>query len=73
MISWLSKAQHGYFSEPKKSCLIVTTEVEDEARLVIGDLFVQTEWTSLSWGCYWRLHDCGQLCEEEGCNVGRLC
>ena len=45
---------YGYFPEPKKRCLIVN--FEDEARLVFGDL---SEWTLLSWGCYWRLHDSG--------------
>ena len=31
-----------YFPEPKKCCLIVTTQFEDETRLVFGDLGVQT-------------------------------
>ena len=32
---------YGYFPEPKKSCLIVTPQFEDEARIVFGDLGVQ--------------------------------
>ena len=32
---------YGYFPEPKKNCLIVTPQFEDEARLVFGDLGVQ--------------------------------
>ena len=41
-ISWMSKAQHmDTFTSPKKSCLIVTPQFEDEARLVFGDLGVQ--------------------------------
>ena len=32
---------YGYFPGPKKSCLIVTPQFEDEARLVFGDLGVQ--------------------------------
>ena len=28
---------YGYFPEPKKSCLIVTPQFEDEARIVFGD------------------------------------
>ena len=31
---------YGYFSEPKKCCLSVTPQFEDEARLVYGDLDV---------------------------------
>ena len=32
---------YGYFPEPKKSCLIVTPQFEDEARILFGDLGVQ--------------------------------
>ena len=32
---------YGYFTEPKKGCLIVNPQFEDEARIIFGNLGVQ--------------------------------
>ena len=67
---------YGYFPEPKKSCLIVTPQFEDKAKLVFGDLGVQIVNEHRFLGGV--IGDCMtadniQFCEVEGCNVGRLC